>query len=88
MAVRYSVVVESGSCSRDYQRWEERAHCGHAHRTLEAAQKCMARLTRWQCQHGRPSGSPCRQCLGYARADSTSAYWYGAKIHNQDGERV
>jgi hypothetical protein len=85
----YRVVVESGSCSPDYRRWEEQAHCGHKHRTIGAAEKCLAKLTRYVCQHGRPAHSLCGQCLGgFARADNTSAYWWGARIHNQEGERV
>ena len=84
----YSVVVESGSCSMDYQRWEERAHCGHKHRTTDAAVRCMEKLTRYYCQHGRPAGTLCSHCLGYARSDNTSARWYHATIHNQKGERT
>ena len=84
----YSVVVESGSCSTDYKRWEDRAHCGHAHRTREAAERCMERLTRWYCEHGHAAGTPCRACLGYAQAHNTSARWHGARLHNQHGERV
>lgn len=83
-----SVVVESGSCSTDFTRWEERAHCGHAHRSIEAAKKCMAKLTRYYCNHGRAAGTACRRCLGYAQAHSTSAKWYGATFHNQRGERL
>lgn len=84
----YSVVVESGSCDPTYTRWEERAHCGHNHKTLETAQKCLANLTRSFCQHGRPARSLYSQCGGYANAQQTSAHWYNACIHNQDGERV
>lgn len=85
----YSVVVESGSCDPTYTRWEEREHCGHAHKTIEAAERCMHKLTRWQCNHGLWQGAPCSHCLGgVARGDSTSAAWYNATIHNQDGERV
>ena len=40
---RYFAVVETGSCSMDGQRWEERATCGHAHKTREAAEKCLAK---------------------------------------------
>ena len=85
---RYSVVVESGSCSQDYKKWEERAHCGHAHRTIGAAEACMDKLTRWYCNHGRIQGAPCRHCYGCAQGHSTSAKWYNARLHNQDGERV
>jgi len=69
-------------------RWEERANCGHAHKTIAAALRCLAKLTRWYCNHGRVARTPCRECLGYAQSHSTSARWYGAKIHNQNHERV
>ena len=84
----YSAVVESGSCSPDYTRWDERCNCGHKHRTVAAAQNCLDRLTQSYCNHGRIAGTPCKHCLGYANADSTSAKWYGARIHNQEEERV
>jgi hypothetical protein len=84
----YSVVVESGSCDPTYTRWEEKAHCGHNHKTIEAAEKCMEKLTRSYCNHGHTAGTPCRECLGYAQSQSTSGKWYGARIHNQNGERV
>ena len=86
--ITYSAAAESGSCSRDYARWEERAHCGHAHRTIEAAEKCLSAKQRYYCNHGRVSGTLCRQCLGYAKRHSTSALWYSGTIHTQDGERV
>ena len=88
MATRSSVVVESGSCDPTYTRWEERAHCGHAHKSREAAERCMAKLTRWYCNHGHVQGTPCVQCCGYAQGQSTSAKWWGATIHNQHGERA
>jgi hypothetical protein len=89
MATRYSVVVESGSCSTDYKRWHERAHCGHAHKSVEAAERCLAKLTRMYCRHGHVDGTLCGKCLGgYARGEQTSATWYHATIHNQDGERI
>jgi hypothetical protein len=84
----FSVVVESGSCSPDYKRWEERCNCGHHHKTEAAAERCMKKLTRSYCNHGHVAGSPCKQCLGYAQSHSTSAKWYGARIHNQAEERV
>ncbi len=43
MKTTYSAVVESGSCDPTRTRWEERKHCGHAHRTREAAQRCGAK---------------------------------------------
>ena len=86
--ITYSVVVETGSCDPTYKRWEERAHCGHAHKTREAAERCMEKLTRMYCQHGRAAGTPCRHCLGFAQSQNTSAKWYNATIHNQHGERA
>lgn len=88
MKTTYAAVVESGSCSADYKRWEEIKHCGHNHRTIEAAEKCLSLKTRSYCNHGRITGLPCRQCLGYAQNHSTSAAWYNGRIHNQNGERV
>ena len=85
---RYSVVVESGSCDPTYTRWEERVNCGHKHKTIDAAEACLAKLTRMYCQHGHVAGTPCKRCLGYAKSQQCSATWYGAKIHNQDEERV
>jgi hypothetical protein len=84
----FSVVVESGSSDPTYTYWEEREHCGHRHQTLAAAEACRAKLTKWYCQHGRAQGTRCRACLGRAQANSTSARWYNARIHFQDGRRA
>jgi hypothetical protein len=87
--IRYSVVVESGSCDPTYTRWEERVNCGHKHKTIETAQKCLEKLTRWYCIHGHIAHTPCKKCLGgIANADSTSATWYNARIHDQHEQRV
>lgn len=88
MKTTYTAVVESGSCSEDYTRWEERYTCGHKHRSIAAAYKCMQRKQRWYCPHGRISGTPCSQCGGYAQGSTTSADWYNATIHNQNQGRV
>ena len=86
---RISVVVESGSCSLDSTRWEARAHCGHAHRSEEAAEACLLRHTRSYCRHGRPEGTPCARCNGArARGESCSAAWYHARYHDQIGMRI
>ena len=69
----YKAVVESGSCSTDYRYWEERIHCGHAHKTYAAAEKCGAAHYNARYVHGS----------WQANAD-----WHGYKIHNQEGERV
>jgi len=42
----FKVVAETGSCSLDYTRWEEKATCGHKHRTIDAAEKCREKLTK------------------------------------------
>jgi hypothetical protein len=44
----YSVVVEDGSYVRvPNSNWRgEREHCGHKHRTIDAALRCMERLTK------------------------------------------
>lgn len=88
MSTYYTAVVETGSCSIDRLRWEARTDCGHKHRTEVAAEACLAKHQRSWCNHGRVAGSPCRQCLGYAQAHSTSALWFNGKIHNANGERV
>lgn len=69
----YSAVVESGSCSMDYRRWEERRNCGHLHKTPEAALACGER--NYNARYVRGSWT-------------ASAAWHGYKVHNQDGERV
>lgn len=84
----YTAVVETGSCSMDRLRWEERATCGHAHKTIEAAAACLAKKRRSYCNHGRIAGALCKHCLGYAQSHSASALWYNGTIHNQNGERV
>jgi hypothetical protein len=71
---RYCAVVESGSCSPNYKRWEERNHCGHAHKTIKTAQKCGEKH---MGAHYYVDGS--WRCF---------ALWYDFKIHNQLGERV
>jgi hypothetical protein len=70
----YSAVVESGSSDPTYTRFEARKHCGHAHRTIEAAEACGAKH---YDSHYDAHGS------WTANAD-----WHGYTIHNQDGERV
>ena len=44
---RFFAVAETGSCSPDYKRWEERATCGHAHKTREAAEACRVKKQNW-----------------------------------------
>ena len=70
---RYSAVVESGSCSTDRKRFEERRNCGHAHKTLEAAERCGA--THYGAHYTNGSWQAC-------------ADWYGYTIHNQNEERA
>jgi hypothetical protein len=84
----FTVAVETGSCSPDYLRWEEADNCGHYHRTVEAAMKCREKLQVWYCNHGKIAGTPCKGCHGRAQSNSTSAHWYNARIHNENGERV
>lgn len=86
---RYYAVVETGSCSMDRKRWEERATCGHAHKTIAAAVKCLDKKRRYYCVHGHVAGTLCKRCLGgIARSDCTSALWYNGTIHNQDQEPI
>jgi hypothetical protein len=88
-STRYYAVAETGLCSLDRQHWEEWANCGHAHKTREAAIKCLSKKRRMYCEHGRLAGLPCKHCLGdYARGRTTSALWYAGTIHNQNKERV
>lgn len=73
MRETYSAVVESGSCSMDYRRWEERLHCGHHHRTFEAAVKCGEKRRNARYENG---------------SFVCSAAWYNFTIHNQHNERI
>lgn len=69
---RYSAVVESGSWNASRQ-YEEREHCGHAHRTIAAAEACGAR----------------HYASRYVRGSWTAnAAWHGYTVHTQDGRRV
>lgn len=86
--IRYTAVVETGSSSIDQTRHEQLDTCGHAHKTRDAAVNCLSKKQRYYCQHGRSAGSACSQCLGFARAEHTSAHWYNGAIHDQDGRRV
>jgi hypothetical protein len=71
----YYAVVETGSCSTDYKRWEERRNCGHAHRTVAAAERCGAR--HYDAHYSKLTGS------WQANAD-----WHGYTVHDQHGQRV
>ena len=84
----YRAVVETGTCDMDGRYWEERETCGHNHRSIETASACLAKKQRGWCNHGRPAGSLCARCYGYAKYHVTSALWYRGTIHNQDCERV
>lgn len=75
----YSVVV------RDQNSWDsatgictEIRNCGHKHRSEEAADKCMERLTAWWCLCGRTKQS-FAPCCGTPR-NGTSAAWYHARV--------
>lgn len=73
--ITYSAVVETGSHSADYSQpvYEERRNCGHAHRTIEAAEACGAK----------------HYANRYVRGSWTAnAAWHGYTIHDQDGHRV
>jgi hypothetical protein len=73
LKLTYSAVVESGSCSMDYSRWEERKNCGHAHKTIEAAKRCGAKLYNSRYEGG---------------SWTASAAWHGYKVHDQFERRV
>ena len=72
-AKRFCAVVESGSCSCDYQRWEERQNCGHLHRTYEAAMDCGNNHLN---EHYDSTGWHC------------NAAWFNFTIHDQNGRRA
>lgn len=84
----YSVVVENpNSWDATTGIHEITAHCGHRHKSADAAERCLASLTRWYCIHGKSTttaaGYParCSACTGgLAQPNSTSARWYGASI--------
>jgi len=73
---RYSAVVETGSHSdpaRGQLRYEEREHCGHAHKTMHAAETC-----------GERHYASC-----YVRGSwQANAAWHGYRVHDQNGSRV
>jgi hypothetical protein len=73
MATTYSAVVESGSSDPTFTRWEEVRHCGHAHKTPEAAEKCGAK--NYASRYVRGSWTAC-------------AAWHGYRVHDQDGRRA
>jgi hypothetical protein len=82
--ITYSVIV------RDPNSWcestgihQELAHCGHKHRTTEAAQDCMDKLTAWHCFCGRTTQSYAPCC--HTPHNSTSARWYHAQIEASNG---
>lgn len=66
-------MVESGSCSQDYQYWEERRNCGHLHRTIKAAEECGKK--HYDAKYVNGSWQ--------ANAD-----WHGYTVHDQDERRV
>lgn len=83
----YSVIV------RDANSWDgatgihqEIANCGHKHRTLEAAQHCMDKLTAWHCLCGRTTNSYAPCC--HTPHNSTSARWYNAHLEESDGSEI
>ena len=81
----YSVVVRNpNSWSAATGIHQELAHCGHAHRTLAAAQACYDKLTRWWCLCGHTSNSYA-PCCGTPH-NSTSAKWYHARIEDSTGQ--
>ena len=69
----YSAVVESGSHDRTATYYEERMHCGHAHRTIEAAERCGARNYASRYEGSRWTANQ---------------QWHGWTVHDQDQRRV
>ena len=83
----YAVVV------RDPNSWSastgihlELANCGHHHRTIEAAQHCLEKLTAWRCLCGRTTKSYAPCC--HTPHNSTSARWYHARVEDSNGNRI
>ena len=61
------------------------ATCGHKHRTRQAADTCLDKLTASHCLHGVTTGKRCYQCSGWtAKFDSTSLLWRGAAVEQAD----
>ena len=84
--ITFSVIV------RDANSWDqstgicaELANCGHAHRTVEAAQHCMDKLTAWHCLCGSTTKSYAPCC--HTPHNSTSARWYHAHIEDSQGSQ-
>lgn len=69
----FAAVVESGSCSMDYDLWEERQNCGHLHKTIKAAEACGKKNYDAKYVNG---------------SWQASAAWHGYTVHDQDGRRT
>lgn len=69
----FYAVVESGSCSQDYKRWEERQNCGHAHKSPAAAEACGKK--HYTAKYVNGSWQAC-------------AAWHGYTVHDEIGQRV
>jgi hypothetical protein len=86
MSNTYSVVAfnqSTWSYRNGIQIFDETAHCGHNHKTIAAAEACMANLTEWRCLCGHTT-SHRATCCGTPR-NSTSARWYHSEIRDSDG---
>lgn len=77
----YSVIV------RDPNSWnaatgvhQELSHCGHRHKTMDAARKCYSKLTVWHCLCGRTTASYAPCCS--TPHNSTAAVWHNANIED------
>lgn len=63
--------------------------CGHRHKTLAAAQKCLAKLTETACDHGIKAGGRCSLCTGgRALPQNMAAKKYGADELRIAGEAL
>jgi hypothetical protein len=83
----YSVVVRNPNAwtqDRDgsNREYEITAHCGHNHKTHEAAKQCMSKLTEWRCLCGKTANSYAPCCK--TPRNSTSARWYKAHVEASD----
>ena len=75
MKTRYSAVVESGSYSDDYERWEESINCGHLHKSPQAALRCGKKNYGAHINKITHSWEAC-------------AAWHGYRVHDQNNRRV
>ena len=86
--VKYTVCALTGAWFED-GALEMSSTCGHRHKTLATAQRCLAKLTDTTCDHGIRAGGRCSLCTGgRALPQNTAAKWYNAVICDSAGMPV